>query len=294
MHPVWRRSRGAAIATAIAVALLALSSVARARAGIMVGVNVTRPPVWPQPAAGPSASGDPEVVFTFDDGPHETYTAEILDELARRRIHAIFFWVGHRVEDTRRGYDKRRELVARAIREGHIVANHTVTHAHMCLVPEEQAAQEIDLNRHMYEALTGMPVMLFRTPYGARCARLEKLLADRGLGHFHWDIDPQEWKFHSAERTFQYVTKKLSKLRGRAVLLLHDTKKTTANALPRILDWIDAENVRRRAAGERPLRILAGEDVVAERLPAGLLGWLRDTSDAVREDVVATLSGVIP
>ncbi|HET6610832.1 MAG TPA: hypothetical protein VFG83_02535, partial [Kofleriaceae bacterium] len=37
---------------------------------------------WDKPAAGPSASGGPEVLFTFDDGPHQRYSAMVLDVLA--------------------------------------------------------------------------------------------------------------------------------------------------------------------------------------------------------------------
>src|SRR5690606_1463662 len=50
--------------------------------------------VWPSPAAGPSASGDPELVFTFDDGPNPTLTPKVLDILEQHHIQAVFFMVG--------------------------------------------------------------------------------------------------------------------------------------------------------------------------------------------------------
>ena len=37
------------------------------------------------------------MIFTFDDGPHEKWSAKILDTLAAHRVNAIFYWVGHRV-----------------------------------------------------------------------------------------------------------------------------------------------------------------------------------------------------
>ncbi|HYU15794.1 MAG TPA: polysaccharide deacetylase family protein, partial [Candidatus Acidoferrum sp.] len=79
---------------------------------------------WPKPAAGRSQSGDPEVIFTFDDGPHEKWSGKILDTLAAHRVKAIFYWVGHRVDGGRLA-PRRREIVERAIREGHLIGNHT-------------------------------------------------------------------------------------------------------------------------------------------------------------------------
>ena len=53
---------------------------------------------WVSPAAGPTLTGDPEVIFTFDDGPDPARTPAILDTLAKYDIKAIFFMVGRMVE----------------------------------------------------------------------------------------------------------------------------------------------------------------------------------------------------
>ena len=74
--------------------------------------------------------------------------------------------------------------------------------------------------------------MWFRVPYGVRCSRVEKLLADRGLVHFHWDLDPQEWKHNDPVRAVKYVEGELSRMADRNVLLRHDIKTATVKALP--------------------------------------------------------------
>src|SRR5436309_1083917 len=74
----------------------------RARAPLVVlalaaqaaGATSARANAWPQPAAGVSASGGPELIFTFDDGPSPATTGKILDILAERHIKAVFFLVG--------------------------------------------------------------------------------------------------------------------------------------------------------------------------------------------------------
>ncbi len=233
---------------------------------------------WPKPAGGESASGDPEVLFTFDDGPHEKHTAAILDTLDRHGVKAIFFWVGWRISKGKRAAT-RRALVERAVREGHLVANHTISHPNLCQIKAKQAAEEIDENSRVYEEVSGLPLLLFRAPYGAYCKRLVRMLGDRHIDHMHWDIDPQEWSHHDAKRTANFVTGKLKHLKGRAIVILHDTHRVTVRALPKILTWIEEENERRRKSGKkRPIRIISGSDLVGERLATKVLGWAADSS----------------
>lgn len=249
---------------------------------------------WPTPAAGSSASGDPEVVFTFDDGPHEKHTAAILDELGKRHIQAIFFWVGRRISSGSR-MDDRIALVRRAVREGHLIANHTITHPDLCLIDTAAAELEIDENIRLYEHASGLPMLLFRAPYGAYCKRLKRMLGDRSLRHLHWDIDPQEWDHHDPKRAARYVTAKLARLDGRAVVLMHDTHAVTRRALPIILDWIEEENERRSASGKgRPIRIIDASELVIESMDIPAIVWARDAAKAPALRISAALSRLIP
>lgn len=251
-------------------------------------------PGWPKPAGGASASGGPEIILTFDDGPHREYTATILDELKRRGLQAIFFWVGHRV--TKGGHTNQQiELVHRAVREGHLIANHTINHANLCLVKPAEAELEIDENTRIYEELSGLPILLFRSPYGARCRRLMKILDERSLAHLHWDIDPREWMHHDSDEVTRYVIAKLKHLDGRAVVLMHDTKAASARALPRILDWIDKENERRRKRGDKPpIRILSGSDLMVERLDPAVPDWFAGAVDRSMLTITSTLGRLLP
>ena len=236
---------------------------------------------WPTPAAGDSASGDPELVLTFDDGPNPKTTPAVLDILAKHHLHVIFFEVGEMVGSENK---KVPALVQRIVREGHIIGNHSMTHKDLCKkkLDDDKAAHEIDDSKDAIERVGGVHPVWFRVPYGVRCARVEKMLADRGLVHFHWDLDPQEWKHNDAAKAVKYVTTELGRMSDRNVLLMHDIKTATVKALPEILDWIDAENVRRVAAHKRPIRIIQGYELAAERLPPGLLAWLGDAAPDVK------------
>jgi len=234
---------------------------------------------WPTPAAGESASGDIELVLTFDDGPNPVTTPQVLDILKAHHLKAIFFLVGEMAESR----DKRiPKILERMLAEGHVIANHTQRHKDLCRVKEDKAVEDLDGGKATIERVTGIELAWLRLPFGVRCERVDHLLADRKLKHFHWDLDPQEWKHGDVEKTVGYVTKELSRAGGRAVLLLHDIKPVTVKALPEILAWIDQENTRREKSRKMKIRILQAPALAAEQLPEGLLPWLADATAGVR------------
>jgi peptidoglycan/xylan/chitin deacetylase (PgdA/CDA1 family) len=253
---------------------------------------------WALPAAGESVSGDPELILTFDDGPHERYSAVVLDELKKRNLKAIFFWVSHRITKKSRHRDQRRALVERAVREGHIVASHTNKHFHLCHLGKKRAAAEIDDSATIYRELTGLPMTpLFRAPYGDHCPRLLALLAERNLTHIHWDIDPMEWTDNDYKRVSGTLRRKFAKVarkNRRAVVLMHDTRLASAKALPIALDWVEAENQRRLAKGQAPIRFLSGSDLIAERMDRELVGWVNGTAAQAAQQLGSALASLVP
>lgn len=269
--------------------ILAAVTVAVTVAPVVQGGAPAAAKAWSTPAAGASASGGPEVIFTFDDGPSPVNTPKVLDILARHKIRAVFFMVGEMVESK---HKKVPAIIERILREGHVIANHTMTHKDLCRVKEDTAIREIDDGKAAIERAANIPLVWFRAPFGVRCDRLEAQLAERQTDHFHWDLDPQEWKHNNKQKTIDYVTGSLRRIRERNVLLLHDIKAVTVAALPEILAWLDAENARRAKANQPPIRIVQAPELAVERLPAGLVAWARDTTARVRglrEDLAAVL-----
>ena len=262
--------------------------------GVRGGADASR---WPQPvlgaappvALGEAPPGDVEVLFTFDDGPKPATTPAILDILAEHKIRAVFFLVGRQVLLTTKDAP---ELLDRIVREGHILANHTMWHSDLCKVDPEDAVVDLDLGREVIERATALRLSWFRAPFGVRCALLDELLAERGLSHFHWDLDPQEWKVGVA-RAVKYVTRHLARATGRNVLLMHDIKQTTVLALPKILQWIDEENAKRAKAHRPRIRILQATDVAQERISPAVRAWLADALDGARA-LPRAIASVLP
>jgi peptidoglycan/xylan/chitin deacetylase (PgdA/CDA1 family) len=223
-----------------------------------------------------------ELLLTFDDGPDLTSTPLVLDELDRRHLKAIFFVTGHNLVGKTAMVQARRELVRKIASHGHLVANHTLSHANLCRTPEA-IPREVDGNAEIIAGATGVRPLLFRSPYGASCHALADALAERDLVQVGWNIDPQDWNAERTGRVFEYVVEKLDELPGKGILLLHDTHPAAVHALPRILDWIEAEN-RRAARGQtRPIRLVDYTVFLPPRVlpPTGLEAPLEDLARRV-------------
>jgi peptidoglycan/xylan/chitin deacetylase (PgdA/CDA1 family) len=179
-------------------------------------------------------TGPPEVLFTFDDGPHLTYTPRVLAELQRRNVKAVFFVNGWHFDRDPRG----RALVHEEAAQGHYVGNHTYSHRILCKHLKD-APREIDRNEDLLQEVLGFRPVLLRTPYGQHCKALVKLVAERGYEQIGWDIDAQEWRpGKRAADVARFIIARLAKLHGRATVLLHDTHADTVEALPIIFDWL--------------------------------------------------------
>ena len=77
------------------------------------------------------------VAMTFDDGPHPDRTPRLLDILAARNIRATFFVVGTNAE-------KYPRILRRMINEGHEIGNHTLNHARLTDLTDNEVIAEID------------------------------------------------------------------------------------------------------------------------------------------------------
>src|ERR1035437_6913950 len=62
-----------------------------------------------------------EVALTFDDGPNDAATPQLLEVLARHEVRATFFNMGNFA----RG---RPEIVRQVAAAGHVLGNHTMSH----------------------------------------------------------------------------------------------------------------------------------------------------------------------
>ncbi|WP_164018875.1 polysaccharide deacetylase family protein [Pyxidicoccus trucidator] len=191
------------------------------------------------------------LVLTFDDGPHPKHTASILATLEKFGVKSIFFEVGQNVAvRTKNAGDAgtltRTEASAyseRILQAGHMLANHSLTHAFLPKLSDERLTREIDESKRIIEEVTNSQIALFRPPYGARNEKVHAALAARKLKAYLWNVDSLDWSdpipTSIANRVVQQV-----EANGRGVILLHDVHSQTAEALPLILETLQARGYR--------------------------------------------------
>src|SRR5205085_12372803 len=101
-----------------------------------------------------------KIILTFDDGPSEEFTPQILDILKKEKVPATFFIVGLQAE-------RNLGILKRIYNEGHEIGNHTFTHHNLATMSSERAWLELKTSRLLIEAMTGRSTILFRAPYNA-------------------------------------------------------------------------------------------------------------------------------
>ena len=231
-----------------------------------------RPPAKPPGKAAPKALAKPtpppkkapplppfyDLLFTFDDGPRTDTTPRLLDTLDKFHVKAVFFVNGVRFSGKGKGFEKAREVLLDTHRRGHLVANHTVRHKFLCgKLGPSIAEREILDNAEYIQQVIGQPPSLFRTPFGSRCPSLNALLTRLRIHPIGWDVDPEDWKLKDADKIFQFMVTTLRAVRRpRSILLFHDIHETTVDMIPRLLQWIETENVTRVAQHLPPFRII--------------------------------------
>jgi hypothetical protein len=99
---------------------------------------------------------------------------------------------------------------------------------------------------------------------------LEGELAARQLVSVGWNLDPQDWRNPTSSEILSYLQAKLSRLKGRGILLLHDTHPASVFALGPLLDWIGRENQTAVREGRPPI-VLRDYGVFLPALPTSAL-----------------------
>lgn len=154
-----------------------------------------------------------QLALTFDDGPNDPCTLQLLDVLAKHSVKATFFVIGKYV-------DRRQDIVRDIVAAGHVVANHTYNHPNLIFRSQSRFRDELTrCERALDEAVGEKHAPLFRPPFGGRRPAVFRTLKQSGMEPILWSVTSWDWSAKSAEQIERKVTKKV---RGGDVILLHD------------------------------------------------------------------------
>jgi peptidoglycan-N-acetylmuramic acid deacetylase len=175
--------------------------------------------------------------LTFDCGYENGYTAKILDTLKAKHVQAAFFC-------TLTFIKSEPALVARMIKEGHIVGNHSSTHPVFPTITRTQMALEIQNCDNYLRLNFGYSAPYFRFPEGSYSTSSLDLVQSLGYRSVFWSVAYADWdpaKQLGTKFAFDTVT---SRLHPGAVILLHAVSKDNTAALGSIIDWARAQGYR--------------------------------------------------
>jgi len=177
----------------------------------------------------------PFVAMTFDDGPSEKLTPELLDILAQHHIHATFFVIGSNVVE-------HPEILRRAVREGHEIGNHSWSHPAFGKMRDESVRAELQKTDDAIRAAIGLRPVLMRPPYGSITARQKKWInSEFGYRIILWDVDPLDWKRPGPAIVTSRI---LRETRPGSIILSHDIHPGTIKAMPGTFDQLQAKGFK--------------------------------------------------
>lgn len=153
------------------------------------------------------------IALTFDDGPDEVFTPQVLDILKKYNVKATFFLIGEKVP-----YNKK--IVKREKEEGHEIGNHTFTHINASKKTYEEIEEEITKTQEAIKDVTGEYPTLFRPPYRALSRDLCKIVKEKNMNIVLWsNIDVRDWSNPGVNNMVNTIE---SKVENGNIIILHD------------------------------------------------------------------------
>ena len=221
--------------------------------------------------------GPKQIALTFDDGPDPEVTPRVLRVLERHCLKATFFMVGW--------YAKAHPDLVRAVAaDGHVIGAHTWMHPDNIrrLTPAAGEAEIAEGFDGIREALDGGPpaeqaqlAPFFRFPGLNDSPALISWLAARDVAVVSADLGTDDWRGIGPGaiewRTLRYVAHT-----GGGIMVMHDTKPATAEALSDLITELEA-----RGYTFVQLVPAAGARDRAEAVPASLLHPVQPAARAV-------------
>lgn len=171
---------------------------------------------------------DKKIAISFDCAWGVEYTDAILKELERHGVKCTFFAVEFWVR-------KYPEYVKKISEAGHEVATHSKTHPKMSTLNKAQIEEELTSSKNAIEEITGVPVTLFRPPFGDYDDLLIDTSNELGLLPVQWDVDSLDWKNLSAT---EIALRVVNATKAGSIILCHNNGLHTAEALPAIFSTL--------------------------------------------------------
>lgn len=171
-------------------------------------------------------SSGKNLYLTFDDGPHERYTRQILNILSGFSVKSTFFLVGKNVE-------LHPQIVSEIKNSGHAIGLHTYSHKRLDIMSKKDFKEEIILNQQAIEQVIGEKPFMIRPPLGRMNLANMIWAKSEGLRIIHFTITSSDWKANNVFDVLKAVD--VEEINGGEIIAFHDNNRYTVEALPFLL-----------------------------------------------------------
>ncbi|MCI1749423.1 MAG: polysaccharide deacetylase family protein [Acidipropionibacterium sp.] len=183
----------------------------------------------PSTAVGIDCIVTKAVALTYDDGP-AAGTTHVIDAFNKVKGAATFFEMGNSIDE----FPKTPRFIAAS---GFEIGNHTVTHPDLTTLKADSVQRELAGNSAKIKGIIGRAPLLFRPPYGAHNATVDKIADSLDMAVVNWSIDTEDWKTRNTRSTEQKVLKD-APIYTEPVTLMHDIHASTINAVTTIVNTL--------------------------------------------------------
>ncbi len=203
-----------------------------------------------------SVSTDDRVLaLTFDDGPTEQFTDEVLDVLARYEVPATFFLIGELVE-------RRPDHVRRTVEAGHEVANHTFDHFSAAIQSPDEVRRTIERGADAIAEVVGERPRWFRPVRGEVTGQVLQAAAEVGHDVALWSVSRDPGNGTAIDDVDGVLRNYVDGIHEGALVIFHDgigrsafeltgpdeelvlARRTEIDALPGVIERYLAEGYR--------------------------------------------------
>lgn len=177
------------------------------------------------------------VALTFDDGPDQPYTDQILKILANRKVKATFYVLGGNAK----AYP---DLIKKIMSEGHDLGNHSMAHSKMKGRSVAQITNDIQSVDNILRNLGYQKEITFRAPFGITSPELKTALQQLNKRQVLFTFLPQDWTKISAQQIYNNVMKEM---KPGLIITLHDggkRRENTVKATEMLIDNLQKQGYR--------------------------------------------------
>jgi len=168
-------------------------------------------------------TAEKKIALTFDDGPLNSYTPQLLSVLSNHNVMATFFCIGKNAAT-------HTALLRQVHQQGHIIGSHSFSHGlWFDLLSAKKMEADLQQAHAVFKKELDCNIKWFRPPYGVTNPNLKKAVERMGYTAIGWNVRSMD----TVAKDEQGLLKKLKQsLKPGAVFLFHDTMAITVKVLP--------------------------------------------------------------